>query len=37
VYFYCLTRYFYGTEEEDPTLHRMEKTSKGFIHLYREN
>jgi hypothetical protein len=37
VYFYCLTRYFYGTSEDDQQLHRMEKTSKGFIHLYREN
>jgi hypothetical protein len=37
VYFYCINRYFYGTDEENSALHRMEKTSKGFIHLYREN
>jgi len=37
VYFYSLTWVFYGTSEDDKELHRMEKTSKGFIHLYREN
>lgn len=37
VYFYCLTWVFYGTSEDDKELHRMEKSSKGFIHLYREN
>jgi hypothetical protein len=37
VYFYCLTCIYYGKSEDDHQLQRMEKTSKGFIHLYREN
>jgi hypothetical protein len=37
VYYYCLTVQFFGTTEENPLLHHMEVTKKGFIHLYREN
>jgi hypothetical protein len=37
VYFYCLTWNFYGKDEEDKQLLKMEETKKGFIHLYREN
>jgi hypothetical protein len=37
VYFYCIKWSFYGINKDDHQYHPMEKTSKGFIHLYREN
>jgi gliding motility-associated-like protein len=36
VYFYCLTRHFYGTSEGSEKLIPREEKDKGFIHLYRE-
>lgn len=36
VYFYCLTRHFYGTSEGSTEMIRREEKDKGFIHLYRD-
>ncbi len=36
VYFYCLTRHFYGTSEASTEMIRREEKDKGFIHLYRD-
>ncbi|MBN2761890.1 MAG: gliding motility-associated C-terminal domain-containing protein [Bacteroidales bacterium] len=36
VYFYCLTRHFYGPSEDNPELISREEKDKGFIHLFRD-
>jgi gliding motility-associated-like protein len=36
VYFYCLTRHFYGTSEGSTEMIQREEKDKGFIHLYRD-
>ncbi|MBN1413560.1 MAG: gliding motility-associated C-terminal domain-containing protein [Bacteroidales bacterium] len=36
VYFYCLTRYFYGYPEGSSEMSYLKDEDRGFIHLYRE-